>query len=654
MFKSPLLVALIACSVFGTASAVRAESPDAKEPESPKHVRILTVGNSFTHNATRYLDEIVEAAGHRLTHKMLSIGGSPLKLHAAKAMAFEADRDDESARYGRGESLQQALQSEDWDFVTIQQVSIKSHDVQSYRPYAGQLADIVHRYAPEAKLLMHQTWAYRSDDPRFRRSKPAADEPATQQAMYEGLSKAYRTITAELSAGRIPVGDAFWIADNHPKFGYRAAKDFDASQLESPALPDQTHSLHVGYRWSERNGTPRLGMDGHHANLAGEYLGACVWFECLFGESPVGNSFVPAKLDAEFAAHLQSVAHQAAQQGGDVVHGVVAATQPKFDDPDPQRYQLRVRASEIDPRAKEYPEIGFAFGSDKKPTDLEFASVDTRVAPQGKLAIWLMGHNAGLFERLNEYGIHAIGVHYARGWFGKLAQPKPSDAYARGRIRLEAASGLDISDELDLLPPDGAAERARQLVLWLSKENPQGNWEQFLADDGSRLRWDKIIVTGASHGSTTAARFAKHQRVDRVVMLCGPRDQDQDWQGLPSATPANRFFGFTHVLDGGWTGDHYCRSWELLGLHAFGPIVNIDDAQPPYENSRRLITAADVGGDARRAHSSVTPGGSSPKAADGSLLFDPVWRYLYTHDVDAVGEASEPDPDCQRVHVQYE
>ena len=164
----------------------------------------------------------------------------------------------------------------------------------------------------------------------------------------------------------------------------------------------------------------------------------------------------------------------------------------------------------------------------------------------------------------------------------------------------------------------------------------------------------KIIVTGASHGSTTAARFAKHQRVDRVVMLCGPRDQDQDWQGLPSATPANRFFGFTHVLDGGWTGDHYCRSWELLGLHAFGPIVNIDDAQPPYENSRRLITAADVGGDARRAHSSVTPGGSSPQAADGSLLFDPVWRYLFTHDVEAVGEATNPDPDCQRVHVQYD
>ena len=59
-------------------------------------------------------------------------------------------------------------------------------------------------------------------------------------------------------------------------------------------------------------------------------------------------------------------------------------------------------------------------------------------------------------------------------------------------------------------------------------------------------------------------------------MFCGPRDQTETWQALPSATPSNRFFGFSHVLDGGWTGDHYCRSWELLGLHQYGPIVNVD------------------------------------------------------------------------------
>ncbi len=95
-------------------------------------------------------------------------------------------------------------------------------------------------------------------------------------------------------------------------------------------------------------------------------------------------------------------------------------------------------------------------------------------------------------------------------------------------------------------------------------------------------------MAGSSHGSTTAARFAKHQKVSRVVAFCGPRDQHQSWQSLPSATPENRYFGFSHVLDGGWVGDHYCRSWELLGMHRFGPIVNVDKQQSPYQNTRRL------------------------------------------------------------------
>lgn len=324
-----------------------------------------------------------------------------------------------------------------------------------------------------------------------------------------------------------------------------------------------------------------------------------------------------------------------------------------FDDPQPQRYELQARASELDARTKEYPEIDFVFGQDEKPQDLQRASVDTRVPPQGKLVIWLSGYNGALFERLNGYGLHAIQVSYANKWFGILCRPQPRDAYARGQVRLEAATGDDFSDELGLGKPDGAQERALQMVKWLAKENPQGHWQQFLTEDGSRLLWHKVIVSGSSHGSTTAARFAKHQRVDRVVMLCGPRDQEQDWQSLPSATPANRFFGFSHVLDGGWTGDHYCRSWEMLGMHDFGPIVNVDHAKPPYENTRRLISAADVGDNEKRAHGSVTPGKSSPKDDAGNLLYESVWRYLYTHPVDSVGEATEEDPSCLREHVRY-
>jgi hypothetical protein len=278
------------------------------------------------------------------------------------------------------------------------------------------------------------------------------------------------------------------------------------------------------------------------------------------------------------------------------------------------------------------------FEKEGKPQDVEHAAVDTRVPARGRLVIWLMGHNKSLFEHLTGYGLHAIQVHYANGWFGQFGSKAPADDDKfLGKIRLEAATGKDFSSVVSIPEPDGMMERAFQFVRWLAKENPQGKWEYFLMDDQKGLRWDRVIMAGASHGSTTAARFAKYQRVDRVVMFCGPRDQHETWQALPSATPANRFFGFSHVLDGGWTGNHYPRSWELLGLNPLGPLVNVDRSAPPYGNTRRLITDADVKSDANRAHNSVVPGGSAVKDASGEFIHEDVWRYLFTHPVEKVG-----------------
>lgn len=314
----------------------------------------------------------------------------------------------------------------------------------------------------------------------------------------------------------------------------------------------------------------------------------------------------------------------------------------------PQRYELTARASEIDPRAKPHPEINFVFEKDGKPADIQHASVDTRVPAQGKLVIWLMGHSAPLFERINSYGLHAIRVHYANGWFGQFGkEPAPADDKFLGKIRLEAATGEDFSDVVNIPKPDGMAERAFQFVKWLAKQNPEGKWDQFIAPDGKSLAWDKVIMSGSSHGSTTAARFAKHQKVDRVVMFCGPRDQYETWQALPSATPPERYFGFSHVLDTGWSGDHYCRSWELLGLREFGPVVTVDDTKPPYSNTRRLISAADVKNNTKRAHSCVVPGKASPTGADGKFLYEDVWRYLFTHPVTERGTPVPHDESCQ-------
>lgn len=276
-------------------------------------VRLLTIGNSFSRNATNHLDDLAKAGGHTLIHRAIVVGGASLELHATKMQKHEADPSDKEGLYTNGLSLKDELLAEKWDYITIQQASMKSHDPATYQPFAKSLADAIAQYAPTAKLLVHQTWAYRIDDPRFTKPTDKPSDPKTQEEMYFGLTNAYKTLAKELDAGILPVGDAFFLADTDGTWAYRPDANFDPKTAIAPALPDQTHSLHTGWRWRKPKGggEAKLAMDGHHANLAGEYLGACVWYEILFGESSVGISYVPEEIEPNHATFLQKTAHRA-------------------------------------------------------------------------------------------------------------------------------------------------------------------------------------------------------------------------------------------------------------------------------------------------------------------------------------------------------
>lgn len=277
-----------------------------------KTIRLLTVGNSFSQNATRHLGALAKAGGDTLILRGADVGGATMELHWNKARTFEQDPANKAGRYANGRSLKEELLAEKWDFVTIQQASIKSHDVATYRPFASLLRDYIKQHAPDAEVLLHETWEYRIDDPRFSAKTPKPGEPLTQDEMYRGLSGAYETIAKELGVRRLPVGTAFHIANRDPQWGFRVSPvPFDSKNAKPGELPDQTHSLNVGWNWKKQTDDQvKLGMDGHHANLAGEYLGACVWYEVLFGRSVEGNAFVPKGLDADYAKFLQATAHR--------------------------------------------------------------------------------------------------------------------------------------------------------------------------------------------------------------------------------------------------------------------------------------------------------------------------------------------------------
>jgi len=295
--------------------ATTSDADSTKRNPTAKTVRLLTIGNSFSANATRYLGDLAKAGGNVLIHRPIVVGGASLELHAGRMLANEKDPQDKAGLYTNGRGLKEQLQFDKWDFVTIQQASLKSHDLATYQPFATQLRDSIRQNAPQAELLLHETWAYRVDDPRFTQPSGKAGEPKTQQEMYQGLNAACAAVAKDLGVRRLPVGAAFFLADTDAQWGFRPDAQFDPQTAQAAALPKETHSLHKGWNWkAQKDGTQTLGMDGHHANVAGEYLGACVWYEVLFGESAVGNTFVPPRVEPTYARFLQETAHRAAAQ----------------------------------------------------------------------------------------------------------------------------------------------------------------------------------------------------------------------------------------------------------------------------------------------------------------------------------------------------
>jgi hypothetical protein len=168
----------------------------------------------------------------------------------------------------------------------------------------------IREHAPNATILVHQIWAYRIDDPRF---KPANEgrEPHTHTVMYQQVRQAYHTLAGKLILNVLPSGDAMYRADTDENWGYRIDSEFDFENATYPNLPNQTHSLHAGWYWrTQKDGTRELRMDGHHASSAGKYLLGCVWFETFFNENVVGNSYVPKGIDSKYAEFLQKTAHE--------------------------------------------------------------------------------------------------------------------------------------------------------------------------------------------------------------------------------------------------------------------------------------------------------------------------------------------------------
>lgn len=249
-------------------------------------MRTLSIGNSFSTDALRWLHDLSVAGGQPIETVNLHIGGCSLMQHALNARNntpnYLLEVNGELVR--EGVTMQETLEDGEYDVVTLQQASPSSGLLTSYTPYADELADLVRQVQPKARLYVHQTWAYDEDSEHelfiaYNRK---------QQMMYDKLSQAYDIMAMALDASIIPTGDLIQELRESPYFAKDGAVpcsyDVDEELSEFPAESEDTST------------PPSLTRDGFHLNLYyGRYAAACVWYAALTGSASADVDWIPPK-----------------------------------------------------------------------------------------------------------------------------------------------------------------------------------------------------------------------------------------------------------------------------------------------------------------------------------------------------------------------
>ncbi len=229
-------------------------------------------------------------------------------------------------------------------------------------------------------------------------------------------------------------------------------------------------------------------------------------------------------------------------------------------------------------------------------------------------------------------GLHAIGLNYPNDvTVGSLCSGS-ADSNCYGNVRAEILTGADSSNLVGITRANSIENRLIKLLQALHGQAPTEGWSAFLISAG-QPDWSRIRVAGHSQGGGHAAFIAKRYVVDRALYLSSPADavagQPAPWILAAGATPGASQAGFIHVRDELTALAVASAAWQAMGMT--GPQTSVDGASAPFGGARQLTTdaAPNPSGTARAPfHGSTVSDDVTPRAADGSPLFAPVWRSL--------------------------
>ena len=260
------LIALLGGTVWG----------GQDETRSPHELKVLMIGNSFSICCLDETPAIAKSLGVKLDLASLYIGGCSLERHwnnvvAATNAAFKPYRydriEDGVKTVVKGEiNIPEALTAAKWDVVTIQQASHDSWKPETYHPWGDDLVAKIRELAPQAKIMVQETWSY---PPWDRRLVGFGLDPVD---MYARLHDAYREFAGLHGLDIIPTGTAAMFAPDRDALFTR---------------PD------------------------FHFNGCGTYLQGLVWVGKLFGIDVSDASYRPSGIDSARAKELRSAAREA-------------------------------------------------------------------------------------------------------------------------------------------------------------------------------------------------------------------------------------------------------------------------------------------------------------------------------------------------------
>ncbi len=149
-----------ACSVCG--------EENIEVVPATKSLKVLAIGNSFSTDATKYLWNICKNAGvEEIVVGNLYIGGCSLDTHynnikdAKGAYTYQKNTNGYFVDYS-ATSVQTAIADEDWDFITLQQVSQNAGKSGTFTRL-DEIVAFLSETCPESTILWHMTWAYQQD-----------------------------------------------------------------------------------------------------------------------------------------------------------------------------------------------------------------------------------------------------------------------------------------------------------------------------------------------------------------------------------------------------------------------------------------------------------------------------------------------------------